>query len=136
MRVIEYKILEVHTYGIYVTRICGDARLRCRDGSQAVRLQARPDHYGRNMAGEVRKLEEDGKLDLDGGMVLESPEGRRLEVIVELDVKMYTGREEEDQIKRVAAIRGRGGVAGFVYTVEEAVQYLKSEKSRLERMLV
>ncbi len=133
---IEYKIPEIKVYGIYTSRIGSDPRLRCSDGLQAVRLKNRSLHSAYTRNGTPVQLEDEGAFDLQGGMILESFSGKRIEVVVELDVKTFTGRVEEAQELRLNAVRRRGGVAAFVETVEDAVLFLVEERGKLQRVLI
>lgn len=133
-RVAEYKILEIDTYEMYAVGVCGDPRLRLRDGAQAVRLSRRFVGAARSIVSEqAMRIGKRGEADLSGGLTLElglAP-GFRLEVSLELEVKSADGKQSADQEQRERALKRRGAIYLVARTIEEAVVGIAASRDKI-----
>lgn len=124
--VYENRLMEVDSYSTFILGICGDERLRLRDGRQGVRLERKFVGAARALTSERRiKVNTEGQADLAGALILEwfrSGQWRRLSVVLEVEIKKPGKGLREAQGKRQRAFDETGAIyLGPVLTVEEAV---------------
>lgn len=89
------------------------------------------------LAGSIRNTGKIGTADLTGGLVIQRICGRcgcgsgrhcympvRIEVRLEIEIKVGDGKQRPDQAAREASVRARGGCYVLCYSVEEAIEQI------------
>lgn len=128
------KVQEKDLYGHYIAKVCTHPLLQLPDGTPRVHL-ARAFTGGLDVGHKFLSIGEVGQADLRGGLIIEIGT-LRLELRLEVEVKMKKGRVRDDQSTRQAAVTARGGVYIIARSPEDAVEqlvrYLRTLDMRLK----
>lgn len=137
-------VKEVDLYPLYVERVCTSPLLRLGDGTQAV-------HLARAFTGQLaeRRIGQAGQGDLVGGLCIEwwcdkfnsrwaqernagaGAALHRLDVRLEVEVKMDDGEMEDSQLARQKFFARRGGVYVVPVRIAQCVEMIAAERDRI-----
>jgi len=84
------------------------------------------------LSGALRNTGKIGTADLTGGLTIETLSGKRLEIRLEIEVKVGDGKQREAQAARERSVLTRGGCYVLCNTVESAVQQVLEFKKKAE----
>jgi len=84
------------------------------------------------LSGALRNTGKIGTADLTGGLTIETLSGKRLEIRLEIEVKVGDGKQREAQAARERSVLTRGGCYVLCNTVESAIQQILEFKKKAE----